>query len=57
LVSVENPENLRHLSTSKIHENIDQVTELVFEKKLLSMKLLKFWEFDLGQFRQFLKTI
>lgn len=29
----------------------------LYKKKLLPMKLLKFWEFDLGQFKQFLKTI
>ena len=57
LVSAESPQHLRRLSTSKIHENMDRVMELVHVKKLLSMKLLKFWEFDLGQFRQFLKTV
>jgi hypothetical protein len=33
LVSVENPEYLRYLSTSIIYENIGRVTELVLANK------------------------
>jgi hypothetical protein len=40
---------------AQLHDRYMMVVVMVV--MMIMMNLLKFWEFDLGQFRQFLKTV
>ena len=44
-ISVENPELLRHLSTSRVHENTDRVMELVLVKRKVTVRGLLYVTF------------